>query len=170
MNKRIAKKQLKQKLMMEDMQLDNEIKLLKKQIKQKQKQVQKLKAQSRLVSSLKDNSQVVKKIKLNTWKNIDVSKEVGKKKYTEGQKNYIRALKYIESKISKAAADLTAVYGSDDIEELANQYYVSELGNFSEDELKEIEEEFNKTHGYKIRIKQGSNPFAGIDFDTLMPN
>ena len=32
-------------------------------------------------------------------------------------------------------------------------------------EFKELltEEEFNKTHGYHIRIKQGSNPFADIE-------
>lgn len=106
-----------------------------------------------------------------SWKtSIDVSQEVGKKNYTEGQKNYIRALKVIEAKISKSAEAIKMMYGSDDIEELANQYYAPELSSYSQKELDEIEEEFNKTHGYHIRIKQGSNPFADIDFNTLQPN
>lgn len=104
------------------------------------------------------------------WKAIDVSKEVGKKNYTEGQKNYIRALKFIEDTIGKAAADLKAVYGSDDIEELAQEYYIRDLDQYSEEELKEIEEEFNKTHGYQVKIKKAVNPFANIDFETLRPN
>lgn len=104
------------------------------------------------------------------WKAIDVSKEVGKKNYTEGQKNYIRALKFIEDTIGKAAADLKAEYGSDDIEELAQEYYIRDLDQYSEEELKEIEEEFNKTHGYQVKIKKAVNPFANIDFETLRPN
>ena len=105
------------------------------------------------------------------WKKtIDVEKEVGKKKYTEGQKNYIRALKIIEKALNKPAADIKAVYGSDDIEELANQYYLAELKNYTQEELIEIEKEFNKTHGYHVRILGATNPFADIDFNTLMPN
>lgn len=105
------------------------------------------------------------------WKKtIDVGKEVGKKKYTEGQKNYIRALKIIEKALNKPAADIQAVYGSDDVEELANQYYLAELKDYTQEELVEIEKEFNKTHGYHVRILGATNPFAGIDFNTLMPN
>lgn len=105
------------------------------------------------------------------WKKtIDVDKEVGKKKYTEGQKNYIRGLKIIEKALNKPAADIKAVYGSDDIEELATQYYLSELKDYTQEELIEIEKEFNKTHGYHVRILGATNPFADIDFNTLMPN
>ena len=105
------------------------------------------------------------------WKKtVDVKREVGKKKYTEGQKNYIRALKTIEKALNKPAADIKAIYGSDDIEELATQYYLSELKGYTQEELNEIEKEFNKTHGYHIRIMNATNPFAGIDFNTLMPN
>ena len=105
------------------------------------------------------------------WKKtIDVEKEIGKKKYTEGQKNYIRALKIIEKALNKPAADIKAVYGSDDIEELATQYYLTELKDYTQEELVEIEKEFNKTHGYHVRILGATNPFADIDFNTLMPN
>ena len=105
------------------------------------------------------------------WKKIiDVEKEVGKKKYTEGQKNYIRALKIIEKALDKPAADIKAEYGSDDIEELANQYYIAELRNYTQEELDEIEKEFNKTHGYRVRLENATNPFENIDFNTLMPN
>lgn len=105
------------------------------------------------------------------WKKtIDIKKEVGKKKYTEGQKNYLKALKIIENALNKPAADIKAVYGSDDIEELATQYYLTELKDYTQEELVEIEKEFNKTHGYHVRILGATNPFAGIDFNTLMPN
>lgn len=105
------------------------------------------------------------------WKKtINVDKEVGKKKYTEGQKNYIRGLKIIEKALNKPAADIKAVYGSDDIEELATQYYLTELKDYTQEELTEIEKEFNKTHGYHVRIQGATNPFADIDFNTLMPN
>lgn len=105
------------------------------------------------------------------WKKtVGVKREVGKKKYTEGQKNYIRALKIIEKALDKPAADIKAVYGSDDIEELANQYYIAELRNYTQEELVEIEKEFNKTHGYRVRLENATNPFENIDFNTLMPN
>ena len=105
------------------------------------------------------------------WKKtVGVKREVGKKKYTEGQKNYIRALKVIEKALDKPAADIKAVYGSDDIEELANQYYIAELRNYTQEELVEIEKEFNKTHGYRVRLENATNPFENIDFNTLMPN
>ena len=99
------------------------------------------------------------------WKqSVSVDKEIGKRNYTEGQRNFVRALKVIENAIDKSAEEIKKVYGSDDIEELANQFYVAELEDYSQDELNEIEEEFNKTHGYQIRIKKATNPFAGIDF------
>ena len=109
-------------------------------------------------------------LKARWKKTVGVKKEVGKKKYTEGQKNYIRALKIIEKALDKPAADIKAVYGSDDIEELANQYYIAELRNYTQEELVEIEKEFNKTHGYRVRLENATNPFADIDFNTLMPN
>lgn len=105
--------------------------------------------------------------KIKWKKEIDVSKEVGKKKYTQGQKDYIKALKLIEEKIGPAASALEYKYGSDDIEELANQYYMGELNGLSPDQIKTIEEDFNKTHGYQVRIEKGSNPFAGIDFFNM---
>lgn len=111
-----------------------------------------------------------KEMRTRWKKTIDVEKEVGKKKYTEGQKNYIRGLKIIEKALNKPAADIKAVYGSDDIEELATQYYLSELKDYTQEELIEIEKEFNKTHGYHVRILNATNPFADIDFNTLMPN
>lgn len=109
-------------------------------------------------------------LKTRWKKTVGVKKEVGKKKYTEGQKNYIRALKIIEKALDKPAADIKAVYGSDDIEELANQYYIAELRNYTQEELVEIEKEFNKTHGYRVRLENATNPFENIDFNTLMPN
>lgn len=109
-------------------------------------------------------------LKTRWKKTVGVKREVGKKKYTEGQKNYIRALKIIEKALDKPAADIKAVYGSDDIEELANQYYIAELRNYTQEELVEIEKEFNKTHGYRVRLENATNPFENIDFNTLMPN
>lgn len=131
-------------------------------------------ASSRAFQSLNIGAQVRvgrRVIRKRDWRNsIDVSKEVGKKKYTEGQKNYIRALKVIENALDKPAADIKAVYGSDDIEELANQYYLPELDSYSKEEIEEIENAFNKTHGYHVRLEKATNPFADIDFNTLMPN
>lgn len=103
------------------------------------------------------------------WKNLDINKEIGKKKYTEGQKNYVRAIKTIENRLGKVAADLKMKYGSDDIEELANEYYIRELDEYeySPEELKQIEEDFNKTHGYHIRLENATNPYSGIDFLSM---
>lgn len=99
------------------------------------------------------------------WKqSIDVKVEVGQKRYTEGQKNFIRALKVIEENLHMAAEQITRLYGSDDIEELAAELYVKELEDYSEEELKEVEREFNKTHGYQVRLKKATNPFSDIDF------
>ena len=109
-------------------------------------------------------------LKTRWKKTISIEREVGKKKYTEGQKNYIRGLKLIEKVLDKPAADIKAVYGSDDIEELANQYYIAELRNYTQEELVEIEKEFNKTHGYRVRLENATNPFENIDFNTLKPN
>lgn len=144
---------------------DNEIDSLRRALKGKQStlnQLQQLQQKFNSINFVFKDSQ--------GWKGIDVSQEVGTKKYTTGQKNYIRALKFIENAVGTAASYLKSQYGSDDIEELANQYYVKELSSYSQEELNQIEEEFNKTHGYHIRIKQGSNPFADIDFENLIPN
>lgn len=101
----------------------------------------------------------------SAWKqSVNVDQEIGNKKYTTGQRNFIRALKVIENSIDKSAEEIKKVYGSDDIEELANQFYVAELEDYTQDELNEIEEEFNKTHGYQIRIKKAVNPFSNINF------
>lgn len=72
--------------------------------------------------------------------------------------------------LDKPAADIKAIYGSDDINELADQYYLPELGDYTQEALNEIEKEFNKTHGYHIRLQNATNPFAVIDFNTLIPN
>ena len=107
----------------------------------------------------------IRKYSSQSWKKRKV--DIGKKKYTEGQKNFLRAIDLIEEKLGSVAADLKMKYGSDDIEELANQYYVSELSSYSEEELRGIEKEFNKTHGYRIRLQKAENPFAGIDFLSM---
>ena len=101
------------------------------------------------------------------WRDIDISNVVGKKNWTEGQKEFARAIKTIEETLGPAAADIKMKYGSDDIVELANEFYVADLAGYSEDELEELEEEFNQTHGYAIRIKQAKNPFENIDFFNM---
>lgn len=101
------------------------------------------------------------------WRETDISNVVGKKNWTEGQKEYARAIKTIEQTLGSAAADIKMKYGSDDIVELANEFYVADLAGYSEEELSEIEEEYNKTHGYAIRIQRGSNPFENIDFFNM---
>lgn len=106
-------------------------------------------------------------LKKEGWKNLNIKEELGNRKYTEGQKNYMRAIKTIESRLGKVAADLKMKYGSDDIEELANEYYIRELDEYSPEELKQIEEDFNKTHGYHIRLENATNPFADIDFLSM---
>lgn len=108
--------------------------------------------------------QFIRRYNPGGWRSRDISKDVGKKNYTEGQKNYMRAIKTIEDRLGNIAADLKLAYGSDDIIELADQYYISELSDYSEEELRDIEREFSKTHGYKIRIEKAVNPFSGIDF------
>lgn len=163
--KRLALQKLKelQELEIEEEEIEKEIQRIKKVIKGKRSTLSQLRASLANLDLILLNTQ--------DWRNtIDVSREVGKKKYTEGQKNYIRALKVIENAISKTAADIKAIYGSDDIEELANQYYLPELSSYSQEELNEIEREFNKTHGYHVRLENATNPFADIDFNTLMPN
>lgn len=99
------------------------------------------------------------------WKRRPV--DIGKKNYTEGQKNFARAIDVIEERLGKVAADLKMKYGSDDIEELANQYYISDLADYTPSELSELEKEFNKTHGYHIKLEKAVNPFAGIDFLSM---
>lgn len=142
--------------------------LIQSKINGKQRTLESLRKQ---LSNIKTTIDKYEEESRTRWKKtINVDKEVGKKKYTEGQKNYIRGLKIIEKALDKPAADIKAVYGSDDIEELANQYYIAELKNYTQEELVELEREFNKTHGYHVRILGATNPFADIDFNTLMPN
>lgn len=163
--KRLALEKLRelQELEAKNQELEAEIQALQKTIEGKKSTLSQLKASLASLNLIE--------AKMGDWRNtIDVSKEVGKKKYTEGQKNYIRALKIIEGALGRAPADIKAVYGSDDIEELANQYYLPELRSYSQSELDEIESEFNKTHGYHVRLENATNPFADIDFNTLMPN
>lgn len=101
------------------------------------------------------------------WRDLDISDVVGKKNWTEGQKEFARAFRTIEQTLGPAAADIKMKYGSDDIVELANEFYVADLAGYSEEELEEIEEQFNQTHGYAIRIKQAKNPFENIDFFNM---
>ena len=114
---------------------DNEIDSLKRALKGKQSTLNQLQQLQQKFNSInfvfKDNQ---------GWKGIDVSQEVGTKKYTTGQKNYIRALKFIENAVGTAASYLKSQYGSDHFEELANQYYVKELSSYSQEELNQIEE------------------------------
>lgn len=112
----------------------------------------------------------IKQSKVDWRKAVNVDGEVGRKKYTQGQKDYMKALKVIEETLKIPAADIKIKYGSDDIEELADQYYSPELADYTPEELALLEKEFNKTHGYQVRIQKAVNPFAGIDFNTLQPN
>lgn len=173
---RIKKKQLKklQKLQLEKelkelQDLDQELIQVEEEIKKAKKLLKKKKVTlSELQSSLaavQEKTTLINQAINQTWKEqINVDKEIGKKKYTEGQRNYAKALKLIEERIGKAAPDIKAVYGSDDIEELADQLYIKDLQGYSQEDLQRIEEEFNQTHGYKIRIEKATNPFEGIDF------
>lgn len=181
-NKRIKKKTVKaniiraieieqiklQKIEVEAEMLDIKIQQAQYKIKGKQKTLEKLERQLNNIQLTIDRYE--QKIRASWKKSIDITKEVGKKKYTEGQKDYVRALKIIEMALDKPAADIKAIYGSDDINELADQYYLPELGDYTQEDLNEIEKEFNKTHGYHIRLQNATNPFAGIDFNTLIPN
>ena len=124
----------------------------------------------RQASAARRRARSIKQRKVSWRTAINVDREVGKKKYTSGQKDYMRALKVIEETLKIPAADIKLKYGSDDIEELADQYYSPELADYTEEELALLEKEFNKTHGYQVRIKKAVNPFAGIDFNTLRPN
>lgn len=138
---------------------------LKRQMKATERRVKSQQAAVKAAAALKNSSKIKYNGKsVSGWKRRNVSAEVGKKKYTEGQKDYIRALKTIEDKLGVAADTLKMKYGSDDIEELANQYYISDLSDFSDSQIKEIESEFNKTHGYKVRLEKATNPFKDIDF------
>lgn len=173
---RIKKKQLKklQKLQLEKelkelqdldqelIQVEEEIKKAKKILKKKKATLKELQSS---LAAVQEKTTLINQAINQTWKEqINVDKEIGKKKYTEGQRSYAKALKLIEERIGKAAPDIKAIYGSDDIEELANQLYIKDLEGYSQEDLKGIEEEFNSTHGYKIRIEKATNPFEGIDF------
>lgn len=98
------------------------------------------------------------------WKSTDVSKKVGKRKWVESQINYARAIEAIEAKLGKVSDYIRMNYGSDDVEELANQYWVAELSDYTPEELRAIEEEFSKTHGFGVRLEKAENPFTKIDF------
>lgn len=98
------------------------------------------------------------------WRKIDISDVIGKKNWTEGQKEFARAIRTIERALGPVASEIKTKYGSDDIVELANEFYVADLAGYSQEDLLEIEEQFNETHGYAIRIKQAKNPFQDIDF------
>lgn len=149
-------------------QSSSSVKLSQSKINGKQRTLESLRKQ---LSNIQNTIDKYEQETGTRWKKIiNVDKEVGKKKYTEGQKNYIRALKIIEKALNKPAEDIKIEYGSDDIEELATQYYLAELKDYTEEELAEIEKKFNETHGYHVRILNAKNPFADIDFNTLMPN
>lgn len=152
-------------LEVEDKELERKLKELRKKISQKKQTLEE--AQKRLQELNQFETVVREGLKTSGWKTIDIKEELGNRKYTEGQKNYMRAIKTIESRLGKVAADLKMKYGSDDIEELANEYYIKELGEYSQEELKQIEEDFNKTHGYHIRLENATNPYSGIDFLSM---
>ena len=152
-------------LEIEDKELERKLKDLEKKIKDKKQTLEQ--AQKRLQELNQFESVIREGLKVSGWKTIDIKDEIGNRKYTEGQKNYARAIKTIESRLGKVAADLKMKYGSDDIEELANEYYIRELDEYSPEELKQIEEDFNKTHGYHIRLENATNPYSGIDFLSM---
>lgn len=146
----------------ESLNLDKEIEKAKKALKKKKTTLSELQTS---LTTLQEKTALINQAINQTWKEqINVDKEVGKKKYTEGQRNYAKALKLIEERIGKVASDIKAVYASDDIEELANNLYIKELEGYSQEDLQKIEQDFNQTHGYKIRIEKATNPFEGIDF------
>lgn len=146
----------------ESLDLDKEIEKAKKALKKKKATLSELQTS---LTTLQEKTALINQAINQTWKEqINVDKEVGKKKYTEGQRNYAKALKLIEERIGKVAPDIKAVYASDDIEDLANQLYIKDLEGYSQEDLQKIEQDFNQTHGYKIRIEKATNPFEGIDF------
>ena len=139
----------------------------KSQISKQMKEAQSKKNLVRTLKSLKEGEKVRykgKSYESGAWRDIDISDVVGKKNWTEGQKEFARAIRTIERALGPVAADIKKKYGSDDIVELANEFYVADLAGYSEEDLLEIEEQFNETHGYTIRIKQAKNPFQNIDF------
>lgn len=175
-NLRIKKKQLKklqkiqlekelkelQSLELELTQVEEEIKKAKKVLKKRKATLSEL---QQSLAAIEEKTTLINQTIKETWKKkVNIDKEIGEKKYTEGQRSYAKALKLIEERIGKAAPDIKAVYGSDDIEELADQLYIKDLQGYNQEELQKIEEEFNQTHGYKIRIEKATNPFEGIDF------
>lgn len=171
-NKRIKKKKEKKRISaikLKKAKLTSAEALLKKQLKILESQI---KASSALKDPTKINVKIEKrekviKVKRDNWKKRNVDRIVGKKKWTDGQKNFARAIQTIENALGNVAEDIKMKYGSDDIEELANQYYVAELGGYQPEELEEIESEFNKSHGYHIRLQKAKNPFKDIDFLSM---
>ena len=137
------------------------------------KQMKKARERQNVVNTLRALNQG-EKLRVNgktyeagKWRDVNISDVVGKKNWTEGQKEFARAIKTIEQTLGSAAADIKMKYGSDDIVELANEFYVADLAGYSEEELEELEEQYNQTHGYAIRIKQAKNPFENIDFFNM---
>lgn len=173
---RIKKKQLKrlQKIQLEKelkelQSLDSELIQVEEEIKKAKKILKKRKATlselQQSLAAIQEKTILINQTINQTWKKqINVDTEIGKKNYTEGQRSYAKALKLIEERIGKAAPDIKAIYGSDDIEELADQLYIKDLQGYNQEDLQKIEEEFNQTHGYKIKIEKATNPFEGIDF------
>ena len=166
MNKRIKKKKTKAKVSFKTMSSEA---LLRKQLTALEKQIKaanSLKNPTKIKAKIEKREKVIQ-VKRDNWKKRNIDRIVGTKKWTQGQKNFARAILTIENALGNVAADLKMKYGSDDIEELANQYYIAELSGYQPEELREIEETFNQTHGYHIRLQKAVNPFKDIDFLSM---
>lgn len=166
MNKRIKKKKAKAKVSFKTMSSEA---LLRKQLTALERQIKaanSLKNPTKIKVKIEKREKVIQ-VKRDNWKKRNVDRIVGTKKWTQGQINFARAIQTIENALGNVAADIKMKYGSDDIEELANQYYVAELSGYQPDELREIEETFNQTHGYHIRLQKAVNPFKDIDFLSM---
>ena len=166
MNKRIKKKKTKAKVSFKTMSGEA---LLRKQLTALEKQIKaanSLKNPTKIKVKIEKREKVIQ-VKRDNWKKRNIDRIVGTKKWTQGQKNFARAILTIENALGNVAADLKMKYGSDDIEELANQYYIAELSGYQPEELREIEETFNQTHGYHIRLQKAVNPFKDIDFLSM---
>lgn len=145
-------------------------KMSKSQMNKQMKKAREKENIANTLRALKDGEKIRvngKTYEAGKWRNTNISDVLGKKNWTEGQKEFARAIKAIEQTLGSAAADIKIKYGSDDIVELANEFYVADLAGYSEDELEALEEQYNQTHGYAIRIKQAKNPFENIDFFNM---
>ena len=101
-----------------------------------------------------------------TQVNTDVSEFLATKgkNYTQGQKDFVREMRIIEAALGDFAEKVKTLYSSDDIEELANQFYVKLDEGLSDEELLDLEAKFRETHSIDLKIKRAKNPFKGIDF------